>query len=143
MPVSAQAAGERLEQLEREHGKVTPKVVLEDARAEGSLLHPCFEWDDSAAAEKYRESQAGYLIRNLTITVEQEEKPPQKVRAYVSVTKDENRAFVNVCSALSEEETRAQVLAEALRALQSFREKYRGLSELSGVISEIDALTSA
>lgn len=146
LPVPAQAAGERLEQLEQEHGKVTPRIVLDDSRAEDALLHPCFEWDDAAAAELYREEQARFLIRNLTVRVEQEEQPAQpaqpaqKVRAFVSVTQADERAFVGIQRALSEADARSQVLLEAKRAMQSFREKYRGLVELTGVIAAIEAV---
>jgi len=140
LPVPAQAAGEHLEALEREHGQITPKLVLDDARDEGALLHPCFEWDDEKAAELYRERQAGFLIRNLTVRVEREDKPPLPVRAFVSVEKEESRAFVGTIRALSEEETRAQVLQEALQSLQVFRTKYEAFAELSGVIAAIDDL---
>lgn len=139
-PVPAQAAGERLEALEREHGQITPKLVLDDARDEGALLHPCFEWDDETAAELYRERQAGFLIRNLTVRVEREDKPPLPVRAFVSVETEESRAFVGTIRALSEAETRAQVLQEALQSLQVFRTKYEAFAELSGVIAAIDDL---
>ncbi len=39
MPVTAQAAGEHLEQLEKIHGEITPKIVLDSARSKDSLLN--------------------------------------------------------------------------------------------------------
>lgn len=141
-PVPAQAAGEHLAHLEQEHGQLTPRLVLDDARDEDALLHPCFEWRDDVAAELYRERQAGQLLRNLTVQIEQPDKPPRPVRAFVSVTNtaNENRAFVGVSRALSDADMREQVLREALQSLQSFRTKYKAFAELGGVIAAIDAL---
>lgn len=46
-----------------QYGSLTPANVLRAARATSSPLHSHFEWDDGAAAEKYRLSQARALIR--------------------------------------------------------------------------------
>jgi hypothetical protein len=144
LPVNAQAAGEYLEQLEKAHGEITSKLVLDASRSEDALLHPCFEWDDGVAAEKYRETQAGYLIRNLVVKVERDEATPQaapqSVRAYVNVSAGETGSFIAVATAMSVEETRARVLDNALRELQAFRQKYKDLSELADVFSAISAL---
>ncbi|MEY8313484.1 hypothetical protein AALA61_16315 [Oscillospiraceae bacterium 42-9] len=102
MPIRAQAAGEYLETLEQAHGEITPKIVLDSARLESSLLHPCFEWNDGVAAEKYRETQARFLIRNLVVKVEQADSPPQAVRAYVNVAQgtDTTGSFIAVKTAI-------------------------------------------
>lgn len=65
--VSAQVAGEHIEELEAIHGKVTPKILLDDSRPTEAVLHPLYEWDDQIAAEKYRLSQSGDIVRNLVI----------------------------------------------------------------------------
>jgi hypothetical protein len=144
MPVKAQAAGEYLEQLEKAHGEITPKLVLDASRSEDALLHPCFEWDDGVAAEKYRETQAGFLIRNLVVKVERDkatpQAAPQSVRAFVDVSVGETGSFITVATAMRVEETRARVLDNALRELQAFQQKYKGLSELADVFSAISAL---
>lgn len=142
MPVSAQAAGERLEAIEKQHGEVTPKLVLDDARDENSILHSCFEWRDSVAAELYREKQAGDLIRNIKVVVQPAESTePKQIRAFVSVVDDEKkRRYVNLEKSLSEQKYRDQALTDAFNSLKSFREKYNMYRELSGVISEIDKL---
>ena len=41
-PVPAQSVGERLEELDREFGEVTPKIMVDDARPEGALMHPMY-----------------------------------------------------------------------------------------------------
>ena len=52
---------------------VSPKEVLEKAKQEDTELHKCFEWDDGIAAEKYRLSQAGGILRTLVIKREETE----------------------------------------------------------------------
>lgn len=52
---------------------VSPKDVLEKAKQEDTELHKCFEWDDGIAAEKYRLSQAGGILRTLVIKREETE----------------------------------------------------------------------
>lgn len=142
MPVKAQVAGEYLEQLQQAHGEITPKIVLDSARSEDALLHPCFEWNDGVAAEKYREDQARFLIRNLVVKVEQNDSPPKTVRAYVNVAQDMDQAgtFIDVETAVNNAKMREQMLRNAFRELQAFQEKYKNLSELAGVFSAISVL---
>lgn len=138
-PVAAEIAGRRFEELEAKHGEITPRIVLDDARDENAPLHPCFEWDDNKAAEAYRLTQAGLMIRALVVTVEKTELPTP-TRAFVNVSDigEKQGRFVAVQKALSEEETRANVLARAFFELEQFRSKYEHLQELSDVFKAVD-----
>lgn len=59
---------EELQGVYDAYGRLTPKLVLNEARAPESPLHSRFEWDDSEAAEKYRLAQAHELIQSVKIT---------------------------------------------------------------------------
>ena len=143
MPVKAQDAGEHLEALERARGAITPEIVLEDARDSGALLHDCFEWQDSAAAEKYRLSQAGDLIRNLVVVNVQAQKPEKhgSVRAFVNVSEETQGLYKSVGVVSRCPEEREQVLKRAMQELNAFREKYQSLSEFFDVFHAIDRMT--
>ena len=65
--VKAQDAGEELERISKEHGEVTPPLVVDEARPEESPIHDVFEWDDYVAAEHHREHQARQLIRSIQV----------------------------------------------------------------------------
>ena len=65
--VKAQDAGEELERISKEHGEVTPPLVVDEARPEESPIHEVFEWDDYVAAESHREHQARQLIRSIQV----------------------------------------------------------------------------
>jgi len=54
---------------ERGGGTLTPASVVDAARSEESPLHQYFEWDDSIAAEAYRQDQARELIRRIRVRV--------------------------------------------------------------------------
>lgn len=141
MPVRAQDAGEYLEELEQEHGSITPKLLLDKSRNSDALLHKCFEWNDDIAAEKYRESQAGFIIRNLVVvSVEKEndEAEQQEVRAFVNVTKEDGKSFVSIKTALNDEKMFDEVLQCAIGELKVFRQKYNNLKQLTKVFHAID-----
>lgn len=141
MGIPAQEAGEELERIEREHGNITPELVLDASREESAPLHECFEWDNDVAAEKYRISQAGHIIQNLIVTnIEGHNTPP--VRAFVNVGTKQKGEFVGISIAMQNAETRDYVLENAIRELESFRRKYRHLSELADVFAALDRMTA-
>lgn len=138
--IPAQVAGEYLEGLSQEDDGLTKKKLLERSRPEDALLHDVFEWDDSIAAEKHRLWQAGYFISNImTVEVRGEQIKPQ--RAIVSVTDSshaERAVYKPVHVALADVDSREIVLRNAIREMESFKEKYQNLTELANVIGAID-----
>ena len=141
MPIKAQIVGEHFEQLEKQQGHITPKIVLESARSEMSVIHPCFEWNDGVAAEKYRETQAGSLIRNPTVRmIETDEKRTEPVRAYVSIKQSDSSEFISLQKVLGDEELTVRMLQQAKNELNAFAKKYSTLKELSKVFSAIAEL---
>lgn len=58
---------ERLAALYAKHGRLTPALVVRDAKNPASPMHDVFEWDDGKAARLYREEQARALIRTVTV----------------------------------------------------------------------------
>ena len=55
--------------VERDHGVLNPRTVLDAARDPGSILHRYFEWNDGDAAEQYRLLQVGSLVRHVRLTI--------------------------------------------------------------------------
>jgi len=75
-----------LEDLMNTNGVLTPGSVVDAARDPKSPLHSYFEWDDTAAAELFRDRQARDLIRSVSITVHTP--GPVLIRAFVSLPSD-------------------------------------------------------
>lgn len=129
-----QKIGAICERLDRK-GNLTPKALVDEGRKPKSPLHGCFEWDDTVAAEKYREVQAGYIIRSIEVEVKGIAEP---TRAFVSVTSEGGgKTYMGVEVAMAHEETRDDVLSAALSELRAFERKYAQLEELANVIDAI------
>lgn len=116
--------------------QITPKAILNFARDENSELHKCFEWDNDSAAEKYRTIQAGNVIRMLYIVPKNADAPPVRVLSRTSDTVYQpTRTFVK------NQNEYEDLLKRALSELESFRLKYKTLSELEQVFEQIDLIT--
>ena len=138
--VSADIVGAEMEKIEARDGQVTSKSLLDAGRPEGSALHSLFEWDDSKAAELYRLKQATDVITHIHIVIE--EKPEQPYRAFVNIQESsgqtEQGRFINIRSAMENEETRRIVLNAAISEAKRFSQKYASYKELSEIFEAID-----
>lgn len=135
LKASAQDAGEVCAALEAK-GNLTPQALVDASRPEDAPLHGEFEWDDAKAAERYRETQASYIIRSVEVVVEGTDKP---TRAFVSLTVAENeREYREINKVLSIHSERELLLNEAKRELEAFKRKYSVLEELADVFAAID-----
>lgn len=135
--VDANIAGAVCEQLEAENN-LSAKSLLDVSRPEDAPLHSEFEWDDSAAAEKYRESQASHIIRHLAVRLES--KPQEPVRGFFQVKRADPHSYTRLGVILTQHDARAELMRKALAELDSFQRKYNTLSELAGIFSAVNAL---
>lgn len=144
LPGDASKVGQELEAIYEENGKVTPPLVVEDARNVDRETHKLIEWDDPVAAEKYRLEQAKYIMRNIIVVTKTEEVKDEepkiiKLRVYENVkTEEGERYYMPLQAAMEREDTRSWVLTQALRDLMAFKHKYSQLKELAGVMAEIE-----
>ena len=135
--VSAQDAGEHIEELCNQHGEVTPEILLEDSRPPGAVLHPCYEWDDYKAAEKYRLYQSKKIISNLVAVTLSNNEPVAPTVAFVSVKdRNEKASYRPVEIALSDEVTKYQVLKNAAAELKMMERKYGNLIDFSKLLED-------
>lgn len=140
LKASAQDAGEVCAALEAK-GNLTPQALVDASRPNDAPLHAAFEWDDEVAAEKYRESQASYIIRSLEVVIEGTNK---RTRGFVSLTiTDGEREYHEINRVLSIRSERELLLEEAKRELASFKTKYAVLKELADVFAAIERVSNA
>lgn len=141
--VKAQVAGEEMERIkEANGGLLTPVALVEASRPEDAPMHDCFTWDNRRAAELYRQEEARREIRSLGIVYEPHEEPAPTI-AYVHVEMrgaegESNPGYVSTAQALSREEFRRQVVADALTLLEGTVARYQDLAELRGVFEAIE-----
>lgn len=139
-----------LQKLAKEHGQLTPEIVIDYAKPQESPLHQFFQWDDSKAAELYRLEQARGLIRRIKVEYVTEETKTVTVRAYHCITPEipttddngdeqPNRGvYVPLETAMSD--YRSQLMAQCKRDMESFKRKYAALKEVANVIDAMEAV---
>lgn len=127
-----QAAGEMCEELAAKQN-LTAKALVDANRPADAPLHGAFEWNNTKAAENWREHQARHIINCLEI-VTQEREP---VRAYFSISVKEP-GYEHIDVILRNTDTRQKLLQTALAELSAFKKKYAQLEELCRVIEAIE-----
>lgn len=137
---TADEAAGAFEEIRQNSGKLTPELVVDYARPKESVLHNDFEWRDEVAAEKYRQGQARHMIGAIRITSDDTQEP---VRAYVNVTvvapdKPPVRSYMPMKEVLEHPDLHSQMMADAFRDAQSFKQKYNTLERLKPVMDAID-----
>ena len=67
------AIQEKVNEIYKDQGQVTPSGLLNAAKPKNSPIHNAFEWDNKKAGHKFRLIQARTWIRKVTITMEDRE----------------------------------------------------------------------
>lgn len=136
-----QVVGEYLEALRVKHnGFLTPQIIVSDAQKKKSPLRGCFEWDDETAAVRYREDEARYLLRMLVLVVEgQAEESKKTIRAFVSVSVENQQPYTSIGYVMGQKELREQVLRRAWKELESWRRRYEEYEEFAQTVLAIEA----
>lgn len=136
----------QMRKIRETHGLLTPSLVVEAAKDPESPLHRYFEWDDTAAANKYRLAQARQLIGRVRIDMGSSEKP-EMVRVFASVVEDNQRSYKSVTEIRSSAELTQQVLEQASADIRSFQKRYERFDGLfkvteaaNKIAEELDAL---
>lgn len=124
---------EELAHLEA-NGKLKPGDVVAYATNPKTHLHKCFEWDDSAAAAKYRLDQARTQIRMYVMVVEGP-KAPIEMRQYVSLPSDRKRGggYRKVADVLKNKALLAELIDSAMKDLAVVRARYEAVQALKPV----------
>lgn len=135
-----QEIGEEINSIGNEF---TTKDIVNKARNQNTKLHNLFEWNDEIAGEKYREIQAGDIVRNLVIVKRSETGEPQdtNIRVFVS-SNQRNGMYKPITSVIRVQEEYELLLEQALKELQAFKNKYANLSELTELFGIIEELAS-
>lgn len=131
----AQIAGEVCSKLERE-GRLTGKDLVEVSRPTDAPLHGEFLWDDTIAAEKYRESQARDIISHISVVSESAKEP---IRAFLNVSVG-NTVYDSINVIVRNEDKYAALCKRALAELISFKKRYIMISQLDKLTSIIEEL---
>jgi hypothetical protein len=129
---------EHLQSIYDKYGTLTPAIVLDEARDEAHPLHGRFEWDDSAAAEQWRKSQAQELIRSVKVVYREatEKDPARSVRAFHAVRRDEGHVYEPVEKVVEDPFTKRLVMADMEREWKALKRRYEQFSEFAAMVRQ-------
>lgn len=133
-----QVIGQALEKImEAQGGELTPKAVVDSARAKNHPLHPHFEWNDTLAAESYRLDQARNLIR--IVRVEDTQAEDGTSRAFISVNDGDSTAYRPLAQIKRSADLQLAVLKQAQRDLEAWERRYRDLTDICQIVQSARA----
>lgn len=135
------------EDLDRQ-GKLCPQELLKAAADPASVLHRYFEWDNAAAAEKYRLQQARWLLESIEVQVVLPSTQVVTVNYAMSVRGNEEsqgeRRYVLLSSkALRNEYTLRCIAEQAQRELRLWLDKYANYQALEAVRDAVSGAADA
>lgn len=133
---------DQLQAIYDDHGKLTPALVVDEARDEAHPLHSRFEWDDAVAGEAWRRQQAHELIRSVRVVYKEadEKNSEHSVRAYHAVRSEKEYVYEPVEKVAKDDFTRQLVLKDMEREWRALRRRYEQFEEfLAMVRRDMDA----
>lgn len=150
LPVNKDEVANRLFQLyEKNKKQLTADAILADAENKKSILHPCFEWNNSKAAHEFRLSQARNIIRHVVV-VKQIGKENIQVRAFVNIRRDGDgqlthesffskgssgsSVYVSMSDAMNDNNLRRYTVDSAFIELERWIRKYENVKQLSAFV---------
>lgn len=127
------------------HGRLEPRLVVDEARDSGHPLHSRFEWDDCVAAEKYRLDQAHDLITSIKIVFRGQSEPERQrtVRAFHAVRDAKGFAYEPTEKVVRDPVVREMVLGDMQREWKQLYERYKTFSEFAEMVQRDLELVSA
>jgi len=131
----------RLARIEEKHGGVLrPDDVIKDARNPKSPLHDQCEWDDTAAARKYRQDQARTLIRTVRVVVEVNRREISTPRYVRDPGVGEAQGYTDVMKLKGEDELARDALAAEVVRIRAFIERTRSIAIVLGLEERLEEL---
>jgi hypothetical protein len=128
-----------LEAIRTKHGKLTPTLVLDEARDPSHPLHDRFEWDDEVAGEAWRLEQARVLIVKVRYRFEDEKGKKQNVRRFYALRASDadEYDYEDIESIMADAFRRKLLLNEMQRRIDELVRQYGQLQEFWALVRKI------
>jgi len=122
----------------RKGGYVTAPRLLERASDPESCMHEMFPWDDEAAAYEHRLHIARKILSHLHVV--QPDGREHRMLLAVSVTSEEQKAYVPFQQAFRVPEWTEEVQRNALAELKGWRTRYKDYTDLGPIVKSVDRI---
>jgi hypothetical protein len=127
---------DQLQAVYDQHGQLTPSVVVEEARDPDHPLHSRFEWDDSAAGERWRRHQAHELIQSVRVSYKARSGEPRDVRAFHAVRGDSGHGYEPVEKVIRDDIMTKILMQDMQREWKSLKRRYDQFQEFFEMVRE-------
>ncbi|HUT60598.1 MAG TPA: hypothetical protein VNA25_22360 [Phycisphaerae bacterium] len=131
----------RLQELYVEHGKLTPDLVVAEARKPKSILHGYFNWDIEHAAMEHWRDRARTLIRSVRLVITTETTAVECV-AYVRDPNSpaDEQGYLQVDKVRTEADVARGVLVDEFSRAASALSRARELAAVFNMRKDVDDL---
>lgn len=134
-PIDAYNEIERIKT--RHSGEITAKILLSESRNHKCVFHSYFNWNDEDAAEKFRLRQARDLLQNIQLHIIADGQP-KTIRVFeVTKTDGNGKGVYKNIETLTPNDIE-YIAVQALRALQTYRDKLSIYRQFESVIKHLD-----
>jgi len=117
-------------------GVLKAEDLVNVASVDGHPLHGLFEWDDTTAANLYRNTQARTYISYVRFETPKGNSLPVYVNVrFYDQDGNKNRGYITLNKAMTDKTLKEQILSGALRELQHWEGKYKDYQELGGIVN--------
>jgi hypothetical protein len=125
---------EQLQGIYERRGKLTPSLVVDEARDVDHPLHGRFEWDDAVAGENWRREQAHELIQSVRVTYRDSGGERRQVRQFHAVRREQETVYEPLEVIAGDEMSKQILLREMERDWQTLRKRYQHVREFVEMI---------
>lgn len=129
---------DQLQAIYDAHGRLTPALVVDEARDPDHPLHGRFEWDDDRAAEAWRREQAHDLIRSVKVVYRPatDAEPELAVRAFHAVRADQGHIYEPAGKVQSDPFLRELVLRDMEREWRALYDRYKSFETFLSLVRQ-------
>lgn len=125
---------DQLQSIYDRHQKLTPELVVDDARDPQHPLHTRFEWDDTVAGEKWRHQQAHELITSVKVTYSNPTGKPREIRQFHAIRKENGHVYEPVENVLRDDVMTKILLADMEREWRALKKRYDQFAEFRNMV---------
>lgn len=132
--MSTSGLRDQLQTIYDRRGRLTPALVVDEARDASHPLHHRFEWDNTVAGARWREQQAHELIRSVKISYATQTGAVKDVRAFHAVRQPTGHVYEPVERVVTDDVMRQVVLADMERQWRELRRRFEHFDEFAQMV---------
>lgn len=140
--VACSVVAELIERIKDKNGEASPKAFVDASRPKNAPTHKMLPWNNTEAAEKWREHLARRIIHSVEIVRVNDTGEKKREIAYVSVKKpfQPGAGYQSTVDAMANPTSRQIVLETAWNILQGWHKRYGRLTEYANIAREIERI---